>query len=99
MFSEADLPPILRRFKVITSAELGPAPPRQEDAGGEEAGNLTQELLQVKKKYILLAPELLACTVQKVFVFYINLFNQELDGEGQQQQQQQPENVLQVRNV
>ena len=43
MFSEADLAPILRRFKVITSAELG----RQEDGGGEEVGNLPQELLQV----------------------------------------------------
>jgi len=97
VFSEADLAPILRRFKVITSAELGLAPPRQEDAGGEEAGNLTQELLQVKTHPLYL-PQTASLHSSKDFrFFYINLFNQEHDGEGQQQQQ--PEDVLQVRNV
>lgn len=54
--SEQDLLAILRRFKIVTSAELGPPPPRQEDAvggeaevqaeAGEDDGNLPQELLQ-----------------------------------------------------
>ena len=35
MFSEADLAPILRRFKVVTSNEL-PALPRIEEGGGGE---------------------------------------------------------------
>ena len=29
MFSEKDLGPILRRFKVVTMADLPPAPPKQ----------------------------------------------------------------------
>ena len=39
MFAEADLPPILRRFKVVTSAELEPAPQRREEGGGDVVGN------------------------------------------------------------
>ena len=68
MFSEADLAPILRRFKVITSAELG-----QEDAGGEEAGNLTQELLQVKTHTLDLLQN---CWLAKFkrFSFFISIF-------------------------
>ena len=54
MFSEADLPPILRRFKVVTSAELPPPGDDganlpavvQAEAGGEDDGTLPQELLQ-----------------------------------------------------
>ena len=57
MFSEADLPPILRRFKVVTSAELPPPgddggnhPVVQADAGGEDDGTLAQELLEEVRK-------------------------------------------------
>ena len=49
MFSEEDLPAIMRRFKVVTSAELGPPPPRQEDAVGDEGHDPPQ---QVCYKYI-----------------------------------------------
>ena len=31
MFSETDLPPILRRFRVVTVDDLPPAPARQDD--------------------------------------------------------------------
>ena len=51
MFSEEDLPAIMRRFKVVTSAELGPPPPRQEDAVGVEGRDPPQ---QVWHKYKLL---------------------------------------------
>ena len=47
MFSEADLPPILRRFKVVSSEELPfPDANLQAEAGGEEDGTVPQELLQ-----------------------------------------------------
>ena len=51
MFSEADLPPILRRFKVVSSEELPPPDANlqavvQAEAGGEEDGTVPQELLQ-----------------------------------------------------
>ena len=51
MFSEQDLPAILRRFKVVTSAELGPPPPRQDAVAGDEGRDPTE---QVRHKYILL---------------------------------------------
>ena len=44
MFSEEDLPAILRRFKIVTSAELGPPPPRQEDAVGDEGRDPPQQV-------------------------------------------------------
>ena len=53
MFSEQDLPAILRRFKVVTSAELGPPPPRQEDAHGDGVGDEGDDPPQ-QVKYILL---------------------------------------------
>lgn len=50
MFSGADLEPILRRFKVVTSAELGPAPPRIEEGGGGEVDNPQSQQQQVMFK-------------------------------------------------
>ena len=47
MFSGEDRGPIQRRFKVVRSDELPPPAP-EEEAGGEEDGNLPQHLLQVK---------------------------------------------------
>ena len=48
VFSDVDLEPILRRFKIVTPAELGPAPPRPADcepeAGGEWGEGLNLSL-------------------------------------------------------
>lgn len=49
VFSGEDRGPIQRRFKVVRSDELPPLDANgevQADAGGEEDGNLPQELLQ-----------------------------------------------------
>ena len=52
MFSETDLPPILRRFQVVTVDDLPPAPPRQDDdEPSDEDG-------QVEKYYLSIASTL-----------------------------------------
>lgn len=74
MFSGEDTAPIQRRFKVVNSAELPPPAledehvgdqegAQEEEAGGEEGGNVAQDLLQVRTLINLLAKELFDCTV------------------------------------
>ena len=75
MFSGEDTAPILRRFKVVNSNELPPpaledehgGDPEvvqvREEVGGEEGGNVSQDLLQVRTLINLLAKELFDCTV------------------------------------
>ena len=51
VFSEADIPPILRRFKVVTSDELPPPEVvEQAETEGEDDVSVPQELLQLYHK-------------------------------------------------
>ena len=81
MFSGEDLGAILRRFKIVTSAELGPAPPRQE---GEEGCNLPQ---QVQKLFIYLLCSWSKLNLDKEnIVFFFNYF---IKGMAEQEEAQQ----------
>ena len=79
MFTGEDTGPILRRFKVVNSNELPPpaledehgGDPEvvqvREEVGGEEGGNVSQDLLQVITRWLmLLAQELLDCKVWRL---------------------------------